>query len=446
VKVPGVIGATQVAAGSEHSLVLDVSGAVTSFGSGYDGQLGFTATTSGPQVVHGLPVAIGIVAGGIRSGAIRATARLDGWGSNQYGNLGMAPDNGPHPLPQRIQQRPGTDFVGLRSVSAGCDTTIALRADGTAYTFGYNDVGQIGTSVLNPIVSTPTPITTLPSLRAVAMGCVSGYAIAGNGSVYSWGNNTHGQLGRSSAPLHTDRNAPGLMTLPRPARAIAAGHNSVLVLLDDGSVMEFGKDGQDGLDYPYGRQRAFVAPVARVFAGERSFTALLVNGRVVTWGQNNAGQLGVCGVATNPPQIVTSSTSLSQFTLVASGAYHSLGIVSGHRAVAGLGLDLINWQWGVSWGWNGANQLDRNLAVFSDKVCNPDYTYGFPLLQTDGVVAVSAGWDHTLVLTGAGTVLGFGSTEFGQTGVNSNNNISSAAANPYSAISAGYQFSMALAP
>ncbi|WP_236514770.1 Ig-like domain-containing protein [Sandaracinus amylolyticus] len=157
--VPGISGAVAVAAGFNHSLVLLGDGTVLSFGQNTRGALGYATPGDADQLtpapIPGLSDVVQVAAGSTHSLAVRSDGTVWAWGDNQYGILGDGTaDTVAHPTPTLV---PGlTDVVMVASSNS---TVLALRADGTVMAWGRNNNGQIGndTSGATP-VTTPTQV------------------------------------------------------------------------------------------------------------------------------------------------------------------------------------------------------------------------------------------------------------------------------------------------
>ena len=97
-------------------------------------------------------------------------APLWAWGSNQAGQLGTetqetSTDLEGNPIPYASQ--PLAVMEDVVSASAGADFTVALKTDGTLWTWGGNDEGQLGTGTTE---GSATPVQVLDQVTAVVAG------------------------------------------------------------------------------------------------------------------------------------------------------------------------------------------------------------------------------------------------------------------------------------
>src|SRR5205823_3209453 len=144
---------TQVEAGQRHSLTLQSNGSVWAFGADDQGQLGQGSVDNqahpNPALVP-IPVAgvtpgsIGIAAGDNHNLALRADGTVWAWGNNSFGQLGDGTIT-----PSRLAPVQTQGITNAIAISAGQNYSLAVRADGTLVSWGYNGDGQLGTGSLD---------------------------------------------------------------------------------------------------------------------------------------------------------------------------------------------------------------------------------------------------------------------------------------------------------
>src|SRR5580698_9899622 len=123
-------------------------------------------------------------------------------------------------------------------VEAGSAHSIALKFDGTVWTWGSNAYGQLGNGN-NTDSSTPVQVKGLANVVAIAAGFYHNVAVKSDGTVWAWGNNVDGQLGNGTV---VNSNIPvQMITAVGPpvvdvsnAVLVAAGLNHSLVLTTGG--------------------------------------------------------------------------------------------------------------------------------------------------------------------------------------------------------------------
>ena len=229
---------------SYHSLAIQ-NGAVKAWGRDYEGQLGNGATNSGsttPVQVSGLTSGVtAVAAGGYFSMAIQNGGAY-AWGHNAEGELGNGNTNHSS-MPVTVS--------GLGSkvtaIAAGYDFALAIH-NGAAVGWGNGANGQLGNGSVNNNYSTPVQVSGLTGgVTAIAAGNSHALAVE-NGNVYAWGVNDHGQLGNgtmtnSTTPLEIDPSDLKSIT------AVTASQYSSYALASDGSLWVWGdnSDGELGL-------------------------------------------------------------------------------------------------------------------------------------------------------------------------------------------------------
>ena len=111
------------------------------------------------------------------------------WGYNNKGQIG----NGTITV-NELSPVQATGLTGVVSVAAGYEHTVALKSDGTVWTWGYNNYGQLGDGTTTD-ESSPVQVSGLTGVIAIAAGYEHTVALKSDGTVWAWGYNTYGQLG-----------------------------------------------------------------------------------------------------------------------------------------------------------------------------------------------------------------------------------------------------------
>jgi len=284
-------------ANADHSCALLRNGVLKCWGRNNRGQLGIGERTFRirPVVVDGLNEGIIAVAtGGLHTCALTTTKQIKCWGDNRFGQLGDAPQEEP-------RLTPGSAVSGLPAgtvaVTAGPYHSCALTEQGGVNCWGINSTGQLGDGTREPRVG-PVAVVGLESgIQTLTAGASHTCALTVAGGVKCWGNNNTGQLGVGSTdPLLAPADVIGL---PTGIIAVRAGQYHTCALADDGRVWCWGDNstGQLG-DGSTGRRLLPVAvgglPAGTVgiTAGSGHSCALSRGGTVWCWGINRRGQLG----------------------------------------------------------------------------------------------------------------------------------------------------------
>ena len=209
----------------------------------------------------------GIVAIASRGNCFSLALKSDGtvyaWGyggDGELGNNNTANSN----LPVQVLGPGGTGFLtNIIAVTTGYDHCLALKSDGTVWAWGADqsylgDLGNgTGTSSSVPVqVKDPTGNSYLTGIIAIAAGQGYSLALKSDGTIWSWGENVFGLLGTGST-------TPGYSYLPVQAASlsgvftdISASWRHSLALKSDGTVWAWGDNLNGGLGVPSGNTSA----------------------------------------------------------------------------------------------------------------------------------------------------------------------------------------------
>ncbi len=351
---PGLAAPPMVAGGGEHAWVLKNDGTVLAMGADSFGQLGQgrNVTVSTPAQALGLG---GVTAVSVTTHALalKSNGTVWVWGKNDAGQLGDGSQTASD-VPVRM---PG--MSGVVAVAAGMNHSLLLKSDGTVWGVGKNDAGQLGTATGNAgNALTPMQAAGLTGISAIAAGYEHSIALKNDGTVWTWGNNTDGQLGRTTTyQCHggpcgdTPGQVPGLSGVT----AVAVGNNHTLALKDDGTVWAWGGNGSGKLGD--GTTASSTVPVRvaglddvqAIAAGWGHSVALKNDGTVWTWGLNAFGALGIGGEEST---IATTPVQVSALTGIAR-------IVANFANTAAIDADGSVWAWGA----NSVGQLGDGSTI-----------------------------------------------------------------------------------
>lgn len=248
-----LITATVTPACYEHSLALKKDGTVWAWGSNRYGELGDGTTTakSTPVQVVGLGGSgyltgvVAIAAGGHHCLALKSDGTVWAWGKGTEGQLGNnAASNSATPV--QVVGPGGVDYLtGIIAIAAGSyyatsvgalvGYSLALKSDGTVWSWGANYYGELGDGTTSS-KSTPVNVSGLTDVTAI-VGARGGYlgdntprggfslAVKSDGTIWSWGLNNSGQLGDGTT---SNRLTPVKVSGKGNVTTVAAGgHHSV---------------------------------------------------------------------------------------------------------------------------------------------------------------------------------------------------------------------------
>ena len=301
--VSGITGdVVQIATSNSDSYALTSDGEVWAWGVASYGELGDgqTAPYSTRAVRVGFPAGVKIAAlanpmpfdGAL---AIDSRGQAWGWGLNAAGDLC---------LPGLVELRPARLPLSDVTLATGARTHSLFYSAGTVYACGSGDAGELGTgsTASSP---TPTPVTGLPrTARVIALtsSWEGSGALLATGAYYNWGYNAAGQLGDGSTVSSA---VPVQVKLPAPVRQVSqggsgAGNGQTIAILANGSVWTWGNNSRGQLGNA-STANSHVPVRVNVPAGVTFVTvnsggyacyAIDSSGKLWAWGGNQNGQLG----------------------------------------------------------------------------------------------------------------------------------------------------------
>ncbi|XP_060594475.1 probable E3 ubiquitin-protein ligase HERC4 isoform X2 [Ruditapes philippinarum] len=224
-------------------------------------------------------------------------SRLFCWGSNQSGQLGIGNlEQQKVTEPMIVKDPPKGDIA---QIVCGESHTLFVIKDGSLYSCGNNDYGQLGHSKRTSI---PEQIDELKAqtVKYASVGTSHSVCLTEAGELFSWGDNSHGQLGRGQLEPELCRK-PKLIKFPRTIVQVSCGRYHNLLLTDDGQIYSWGDNrfGQLGLGHTISQNiPQYIAslkgiPVAQVVCGGSHSLLLSKSGAIFGWGRNCFGQLGL---------------------------------------------------------------------------------------------------------------------------------------------------------
>jgi alpha-tubulin suppressor-like RCC1 family protein len=298
--------------------------------------------------------------------------------------------------------------LAFSSVSAGGAHTCGITSEGTAFCWGSNSSGQLGTGDREPS-SIPAPVDGDLRFTAIAAGAEHTCAVATGGAVYCWGSDESWQLGR------LDRQAPGTpgnrlipTRLPYgPLSGITAGGGNTCANHAVGAALCWG-------GYSYGDQTLYLDG-PRAIEGGSNIESLasggqhscgISSGAGFCWGRNDRGQLGD-GTVVSRPSLVGPVDTLSRPVLGPRiGSFEFVQLATGFAHTCGLEGDRA-----YCWGDAGDGRLGSGSVFTTPLMTNPTAVAGGLGFQFLGL-----GGQHTCGIATGGSPFCWGSNAFGQLG------------------------------
>jgi cysteine-rich repeat protein len=283
----------QTACGQTHTCAVRGDGTMSCWGNNASGQLGAATTTLGntkTEVVGGPWQSV--AAGSYQSCGIVQNGTLWCWGDNTNGQLGIG-STLPSSTPAMVAGQT------WRQVSTSYLHSCAVKADGSLWCWGLNANLQLGvSSVAFSMVPSPVAGT---DWKQAATGLYHSCGIKSDATLWCWGGNSSGQLGSASVPmLSTAQTSDPVPVTTTAWKIVSAGQSHTCAVALDGSLWCWGDNTHGQLGDKTQASKSTPVAVAvtgltwtAVVAGVSHTCALATDGSLWCWGDNSAGQLGI---------------------------------------------------------------------------------------------------------------------------------------------------------
>jgi alpha-tubulin suppressor-like RCC1 family protein len=319
---------TQVSAGQLYALAIRIDKTLWSWGYNITGQLGQNDVTdrNSPVQVGALSTWLNIAAGAYdHSLATTIDGTLWSWGANNWGQLGQT---------NRITRSSPVQVGALTDwsqVAGGALHSHAIKTGGTLWSWGRNNVGQLGLNIASTVNrSSPVQVGALTTWLNVTAGMYHSLAIKTDGTLWSWGQNTYGQLGQNN---RLNRSSPVQVGALTDWSQVSAGNYHTVAIKIDGTLWAWGLNatGQLGLsdtaiDRSSPVQVGALTNWSQVAAGYGTGFAIKTDGTLWAWGDNGDGALGTNNVTTinSPVQVGTLNTWVDVFSGAMAASTYAL--------------------------------------------------------------------------------------------------------------------------
>lgn len=351
------------------------------------------------------------------------------WGYNQAGQTGRRGKERslriPKQLPPELFGCPAGVNARWLDIACGREHTAAVASDGSLYTWGGNDFGQLGDGTEEG-TKIPKKVKQLQSEYVISVSCGAHCTAAiaepreHDGTsvqrrLWVWGQNQ----GSNSPRLYWGAFAPNTII-----RQVSCGAVHVVALSEDGLLQawgynEYGQLGRgvtcEGLQGPrvlnayakYLDEAPELVKITQVSCGEYHTAAISENGEVYTWGLGSMGQLGHCSLQSGekellPRRVVALDGTIIKY--VSCGGVHTCAVTEKGALYAWGGGQVGQLGLGPQTGFfscsiNDSKTMLRNIPV---------------LVVLTGVKLVACGHCHTLISTIDGRIHGWGYNCYGQ--------------------------------
>ncbi len=214
------------------------------------------------------------------------------WGRNSQGQLGLG-NTTYYSSPKQVGA-----LKTWSTVSAGNQSSAAIKTDGTLWTWGLNTYGQLGTGNTTS-VSSPVQVGALTNWSSVFSSASNGtFSIKSDNTLWAWGQNDYGQLGTSNTTYYSSPKQVGALT---NWSQVVGGHQYTLAVKTDNTLWGWGYTFQGQIGNGSSGFGNIQSPVqvgaaiswGKTYAGYFNSYGISTSGGLWSWGAGGSGQLGL---------------------------------------------------------------------------------------------------------------------------------------------------------
>jgi len=318
------------------------------------------------------------------------------WGSNSQGQLGLGDSGVNRSSPVQVGF-----LTNWAQVSMGDDHTLAIKADGTMWSWGLNNNGQLG---LNDTARRSSPVQVGSDTNWALIANIQGVfslAIRTTGSLWAWGRNNDGQLGQNDI---INRSSPVQIGAQTDWASVIGANDFSIAIKTTGTMWSWGNNSQGQLGQNIATTIARSSPVqigsdanwSKISGASDVGIAIRTTGSLWAWGDNSQGQLGQGNV-----------TKRSSPVQIGAQTDWALAEMGNQFCVA---TKTTGTMW--SWGANNYGRLGQNVS--------PAVSVSSPVqigALTDWS-KITTGSGHALATKTTGTMWSWGLNNVGQLGIN----------------------------
>jgi len=210
------------------------------------------------------------------------------WGYNNMGQLGLG-DTTDRSSPVQVGA-----LITWKQLSMGERWTAATTADGKLYTWGEASDGQLGHSNTTAL-SSPVQVGALTTWSNVASLLDTSASVKTDGTLWTWGSGTQGRLGDGTTVAKSSPIQVGALT---DWLRVSAGTTHCLSTKTDGTLWSWGSGGAGQLGDNAQTNRSSPVQVgvlttwATIKAGSQWSAGITTDGKLYIWGVSSYGAGG----------------------------------------------------------------------------------------------------------------------------------------------------------
>ena len=330
------------------------------------------------------------------------------WGSNKRGGLGQnegpgSVNQGAYSSPVQVPGSAWTSGTNNSNITGVSEATLAIKNDGTLWSWGRGNYGQLGLNATVPNgLSSPTQVGNEDTWKCINSFMYGSSATKTDGTLWTWGDNRYGMLAQNNRTNYSSPKQVGTGTdwniVAKKLSGTGVDNFQMSAIKNDGTLWSWGYASYGGLGVNDRTRRSSPTQLpgttwSSIEHSNGSSIAVKTDGTMWLWGRNGNGQLGQ-----------NSTTYFSSPVQVAGTTWASVTV--GGQQFHATKTNGTLWAWGSNeYGQMGTN--DRTYRSSPIQIgANTNWT------------AVSAGLTYSLGLKTDGTMWTWGWGERGDLGLN----------------------------
>lgn len=344
-----------------------------------------------------------ISAGDSHTVALDSEGFLWTWGIDNYGQLGNGIGQTDRSKPEKLlYDNSGNYLPRFKYVGAGESHSVAIDENGELWSWGVNYAGELGDGTKD-LKEAPVKVKNTYNKRMVKVDSMfqNNIALDEDGGVWTWGNNVNGEIGDGSTVVRTE---PVKVNLANKIVNVKAGAHHMLVVDTNKQMWIWGRNNEAQIGKGNASITPELTPIKSMsgieyFDAGYFHTVVVNSNKIWSWGYNAEGQLGNNNINTEvtPIQITKmgNGNQIPEIAGISTGARLTLMLDTDGKVLA-FGKNNFG-QLGI-----GVDDLIVKEPTYITKINNQSIYYAGEDLPT--IVKMDGGVNHSVFLDIDGNV------------------------------------------